>query len=111
MLPTPAFLDPSLDPDSVLITRTLHHSWVKTLDKDFEQAGLGDVAISRNMTAVERLPCMTDLFMMAWEEMMSMVVDEGKAADLKALFPEAVAETKSGLGHDMDRVTVVGRKL
>ena len=109
MLPTSGSLDPSLNPDSVLITRTLHHSGVKTLDKGFEQAGLGDVAVSRNITAVERLSSMTDLFLMAWEELMSMVVDEGKAAELKALFPEAVAETKSGYGTD--RVTVVGRKL
>lgn len=54
---------------------------------------------------------MTDLFMMGWEELIGMVRDEEKAAELKGLFPGAVAETRRGLGYDMDRVTVVGRKL
>ena len=53
---------------------------------------------------------MTDLFMMGWEELIGMVKDEEKAAELKNLFPRAVAETRRGLGYDMDRVTVVAKK-
>lgn len=54
---------------------------------------------------------MTDLFMMGWEELIGMVRDEGMAAELRELFPGAVAETRRGLGYDMDRVTVLGRKI
>ena len=84
---------------------------MKTLHQDFEKQGLIDVKVFRNSTSMERLPSMTDLFMMAWEEMIGVVRDEETAAVLKKLFPRVVAETKSGLGFDMDRVTVVGRKV
>ena len=86
-------------------------SWVKSLHEDCKRQGLVNVEVSRVATAVERLPCMTDLFMMGWEELIGMVKDEGRAAELRDFFPGAVAETRAGLGYDMDRVTVVGKKV
>ena len=46
---------------------------------------------------------------MGWEELIVRVKDETKARELRELFPGAVAETRSGLAHDMERVTVIGR--
>ena len=80
------------------------------LHKDFELQGLLDVDVFRVSTAPEKLPTMTDLFMMGWEELIAMVKDEQKARPLRDLFPGAVAETRKGLAHDMDRVTTIGRK-
>lgn len=96
---------------SFLNLNPMPHSWVKTLHEDCAQQGLVDVDVFRHPTSVERLPCMTDLFMMGWEELIGMVRDEGMAAELRELFPGAVAETRRGLGYDMDRVTVLGRKI
>ena len=92
------------------ILKSKYCSWVKTLHKDCEQQGLVDVSAFRHATSLEKLPSMTDLFMMGWEELIGMAKDEEKAAELKRLFPGAVAETRRGLGYDMDRVTVVARK-
>ncbi|CAF9913560.1 hypothetical protein IMSHALPRED_001381 [Imshaugia aleurites] len=92
------------------LSRKTKPLWVKTLHKDCEQQGLVDVNVFHHATSLERLPSMTDLFMMGWEELIGMVKDEEKAAELKNLFPRAVAETRRGLGYDMDRVTVVAKK-
>lgn len=49
--------------------------------------------------------------MLGWEKLIGMVRDEGMAAELRDLFPRPVEETRRGLGFDMERVIVVGRKV
>ncbi len=49
---------------------------------------------------------MTDVFLMGWEELIGRVGDE----EMGALFEGAVREVRGGVGVDMERVCVVGRK-
>ncbi len=53
---------------------------------------------------------MTNLLLMAWEELVVGVTDERVMRELKDLLPRAISETRHGLAYDMDRVVTIGRK-
>lgn len=85
------------------------------LDDIFLSADMENVAIEKRKSSPSLLPCMHDLTLLVFQELVDKAtssdsVDTEKAQDLRRLLKEAMRQSRVGAAWNLTRIMAIGQK-